>query len=433
MTFYRTKLFFTTLILFFSKSVFDDVKSQVTLGSAIRPQSGALLDIKNTDELGANSTKGVILPRVNLFDLEELSMGDNIINDGDYDGNQFSKHIGLLVYNMHNDLCATDYPIEKGVHLWNGKKWIRIGDDDEILADGVYWFTDTRDNQRYLAREFFYVDQNNQKISAGDWMLQNLAFNPLMNPSPNYDGFIETLGTGNTNDEKRYAKWFYYAIDKKYNVPTIPAEPADWHKYRFNGIVYSFEAATNGQNSFINDPEFNQTQVTPLGDTPGPYEIESLVPEGYIQGICPDGWHLPSDREWTELCKILYNNPTRYSSIEQSEVDTWPEISVWDAENYSNDVLGKVVKSFCTPKTSSITFPSDGKSFSSRMGGFNVLLVGTVENQAVEDDGESYFWSSSRHGWEAAWRRKVFYGDDDFNRNGGLAVWNMFSVRCKKN
>ncbi|MBK5719829.1 hypothetical protein JGH11_02970 [Dysgonomonas sp. Marseille-P4677] len=96
--------------IFFS----EPILSQVTIGSGIKPNNGALLDLKQTDKQGANSTKGLMLPRVKLTKMNDLS--DLGVTSGD--GQQ---QIGMVVYNVKNDDVCNVYP--PGFYVWDGDIW----------------------------------------------------------------------------------------------------------------------------------------------------------------------------------------------------------------------------------------------------------------------------------------------------------------------
>ena len=53
---------------------------------------------------------------------------------------------------------------------------------------------------------------------------------------------------------------------------------------------------------------------------------ESLI---LIQGICPNGWHLPSDQEWSELEKAIYSNIGKFSTSDKTDLAGWT-IPGWD-------------------------------------------------------------------------------------------------------
>lgn len=81
------------------------VKAQVTVGSEKAPIQGALLDLKNyedgsTQSGGTNATKGLLLPRVELSNLNKLIISGDEILDSDHGGNQYKIHTGLVVFNI---------------------------------------------------------------------------------------------------------------------------------------------------------------------------------------------------------------------------------------------------------------------------------------------------------------------------------------------
>lgn len=72
--------------------------SQVTIGSGIEPAQGALLDLKQTNSVAANSSKGFLLPRVSLTIVNQLTdISDVTTSDPD----QLLLHTGLTVYNTN--------------------------------------------------------------------------------------------------------------------------------------------------------------------------------------------------------------------------------------------------------------------------------------------------------------------------------------------
>ncbi|WP_413513123.1 hypothetical protein [Myroides odoratus] len=105
------------------------VKAQVTVGSEIAPVQGALLDLKSYDDGtatngGRNATKGLLLPRVELSNLNKLIISGEEIVDSQYGGNQYKAHIGLVVFNI-----STTAPFVPGLYVWDGSKWINTAED----------------------------------------------------------------------------------------------------------------------------------------------------------------------------------------------------------------------------------------------------------------------------------------------------------------
>jgi uncharacterized protein (TIGR02145 family) len=110
------------------------------------------------------------------------------------------------------------------------------------------------------------------------------------------------------------------------------------------------------------------------------------------RNICPVGWHVPTDAEWTVLSNQLGSDPGH----KMKSTSGWT-----DNGNGSN--------------ASGFTgLPGGGRGSA---GTFN--NVGRLGN----------FWSSSENDSDLAWSRYLANGDRDLNRNSNLKR-NGFSVRC---
>lgn len=108
----------------------NNLFSQVAIGSLEKPEAGALLQLKsisNATGTSPNADKGLLLPRVNLTDKNELyPMFWEPSTNGPTQEYQTNKdqldkeHTGLIVYNMNEDyekeLCL-------GLNNWDGEKW----------------------------------------------------------------------------------------------------------------------------------------------------------------------------------------------------------------------------------------------------------------------------------------------------------------------
>lgn len=112
-------LLFIVVIVMFS---INNVRAQVTVGMNEEPEKAALLDLKTQDggDTGEATTDkgGILLPRVALAGLEDLSVFTDINSgDADYDIQKL-RHRGLTVYNLTDD---DDF--DPGVYIWDGKQW----------------------------------------------------------------------------------------------------------------------------------------------------------------------------------------------------------------------------------------------------------------------------------------------------------------------
>ncbi len=117
----RKKVSFRSfLLIFFLVLSSTSLLAQVTIGTGKEPNAGALLDLKENANLGQNSTRGLLLPRVALQNINSI----NPILDADTAGSSIlSLHSGLMVFNMTDDYAAQ---LCRGVYVWTSCAWKRL-------------------------------------------------------------------------------------------------------------------------------------------------------------------------------------------------------------------------------------------------------------------------------------------------------------------
>jgi uncharacterized protein (TIGR02145 family) len=127
------------------------------------------------------------------------------------------------------------------------------------------------------------------------------------------------------------------------------------------------------------------------------------IPTGPVQGICPPGWHLPSDADWTELTTYLGGLDLAGGEIKEAGTAHW-------------------------------TIPNAGATNSS---GFTALPAGlTFENGVQTSLGlYGYFWSATENSSNIAWSRSVNGSSTVVARNAVAPFVKAagLSVRCLKN
>jgi len=120
-----------------------------------------------------------------------------------------------------------------------------------------------------------------------------------------------------------------------------------------------------------------------------------------VQGICPDGWHIPTDAE----LKILV----------EGQAETGCEVSTGNQ---------------CSPAGSHL---SDYTLNHDNSSGFSALLSGYRDMAGAFDrrTAYTYFWSSTQFS-SNAWKRALYSEDDTVLRSASVKT-HGFSVRCLKN
>ena len=180
-------------------------------------------------------------------------------------------------------------------------------------------------------------------VQIGDqvWMAENLAYLPSVNMVA--DGSEDAAGS-------------YYYVYGYDGTNVADAKATD--NYATYGVLYNWTAAMNA---------------------------------------CPDGWHLPSDAEWTELTDYLGGESVAGGKLKETGTTHW-----------------------ASPNTGA----TNETGFTALPGGFR-YNSGAFDN--IGSNG--YWWSATEGNATNAWNRDMFYLGSDvgsYSSNKGVG----FSVRC---
>ncbi len=202
---------------------------------------------------------------------------------------------------------------------------------------------DARDNQTYRI----------VTIGSQTWMAENLKYLPS----------VVGPGTGS----KTTPHYYLYG----YNGTNV-ADAKATANYNTYGVLYNWPAAMNGAASSTTNPSG-------------------------VQGVCPDGWHLPSDAEWTELTEYLGG---------------------------TSDAGGKLKETGTTHWNSPNTGATNETGFTALPGGYR------IDNGSFGDIGYYGFWRSATGSNAAdAWFRYKDYSNSSVSRSNYFKEVG-FSVRC---
>jgi uncharacterized protein (TIGR02145 family) len=233
---------------------------------------------------------------------------------------------------------------------------------DSIAVDSVRiydTFIDDRDNKTY------------KSVTIGEqvWMAENINSTKYSDDTaiPLVENTTSWVNLG--IEDKAYC---YYEND-----------PSNGSIY---GALYTWAAAMNGATS------------------------SSTNPSG-VQGVCPSGWHLPSDEEW----KLL----EMHLGMNQIEVDN----SDWRG----SDEGGKLKEAGTVHWDSPNTGATNESGFTAFPGGYRSGGDGAFRH--VGSDG--YYYSSTEANSTYAWERELNYNNSGVRRNSNdYAKYDGFSVRC---
>ncbi len=198
-----------------------------------------------------------------------------------------------------------------------------------------------------------------QTVTIGDqvWMAENLKVTHYS------DGSVILLVVDNSDwDALSYADKAYCWYDNN---------PTNGDTY---GALYNWAGAMNGTSS---------SDTNPSG----------------AQGVCPAGWHLPSDTEWTELIDYLGGDKIAAGKLKETG------IKHWDSPN---------------------TGATNESGFTALPGGYRFY------GSFYDAGGYANFWTATESSDSSAWSQLFFYDSTGLQhvvaeKRGGL------SVRCVKN
>ncbi len=283
-----------------------------------------------------------------------------------------------------------------------------------IKERAVYWTSNTY-NDDYAYDFYLCYDQSYLQlygVSAYDysiWKRDGLSvrclrddeINEVSNPCPgvptvtDYDGNVyHTVQIGGQCWMKENLRTTRYADGTEIALAASNTDSSSTVAYRYNPGNHSFNVLTYGY--LYNWPAVMNGEAS-----------SSTLPSN-VQGICPMGWHVPSDAEWTQL--------TNYVSGQSEYV----------CNNYS----GYIAKALASNTGWAYYTDTCAVGFdlsSNNATGFSALPAGRYYGSYSNIN--AYFWSSTEDNGGNAWRRYLNYGGANMYKDY-YYKYNGFSVRC---
>jgi uncharacterized protein (TIGR02145 family) len=127
------------------------------------------------------------------------------------------------------------------------------------------------------------------------------------------------------------------------------------------------------------------------------------------QGICPTGWHIPSDAEWCQLETFL-------DATVSCTTTGW----------HGTDAGGKMKETGTSHWTSPNTGATNASGFTALPGGYRNVGGGFLDLSA-----NTYLWSAAESSATEAWRRYLNYANAQVYRILNYKAYG-FSGRCCK-
>jgi uncharacterized protein (TIGR02145 family) len=263
-----------------------------------------------------------------------------------------ANQLGALINQMEAFIANGAIAEELGLFLIN---WAKNG---ILLFEGSFF--DPRDGQEYPV------------VAIGEqiWMAQNLRADKYSDGTAIPKATQEEEWPDLSSDGKAFC-WYAFVEDIR-------------HPY---GALYNWEAAMNGAGS------------------------SDYIPSG-VQGVCPTGWHLPSDEEW----KVM----EMYLGMSREDAD------ISDTDR-GTDEAGKLKEA----GTAYWFSPNVGATNET---GFTALPASQVhpDGRHYTDNRVAFFWTSTKSiYWEGAYDRWFHNYDQQISRDADDLTFG-FAVRCIK-
>lgn len=142
---------------------------------------------------------------------------------------------------------------------------------------------------------------------------------------------------------------------------------------------------------------YNWTTAMALPDSCKSRKCDSLISEKH-QGICPSGWHIPSEDEWDTLLDVVGGSSTAGTKLKAKS-------NLWNGDGKGKDTY----------------------SFSALPGGF-----GESDGKFYDVGDYGYWWSANETSSYGAYYRYMAYdGEGTYQMNDDKNK--LFSVRCLQN
>jgi uncharacterized protein (TIGR02145 family) len=157
-----------------------------------------------------------------------------------------------------------------------------------------------------------------------------------------------------------------------------------------------------GRYTIYDNQAINGTNATNYGFLYNWYAAAGIITSGgaSTKNICPNGWHVPTDTEWTALTTQLGGELVAGGKMK--EIGT-----TWTTPNSGADNIS---------------------GFTALPGGYRYL-----DGRFLRIMREAYFWSSTENSSNNAWTRDLYNFAIYVDRSGSYLKSNGYSIRCLRN
>lgn len=263
----------------------------------------------------------------------------------------------------------------------------------------LFIFTDLTPTTTYYVRAYA---TNEMGTAYGDTLQFATPFGCGISTVQDYDGNVyNTVQIGSQCWTKENLKTTHYT-----NGTAIPlgSTTSTTVAYRYNPNNDAANVATYGY--LYNWPAVMHGEAS-----------SNAIPSG-VQGICPDGWHVPSDREWQEM----------EFAAGVSESDT-AGIST-STTGYRGDVAAKLCANIGWNSSSVANTAGNMSSTWRNSTDFSAIPSGRYTGGYQYFGVSANFWSATENSSSGASHRFLNYEYTGIGRSLGATKFDAYSVRC---
>ena len=350
----------------------------------------------------------------------QLYYNSNFAHSGSYSLKLYNRGIYAMPA-LSEDVELNNVKLEMYLRQANARYQLQVGVWEE---DGTFvpvaTFNNSTTEVEHVACDFSSYIGGGRRIAFRN----TLGSGGNLNYSTNYlDDIVLSVNGGAVVDEKS-CPGTPTVTDHEGNVyATVQIGDQCWMRENLRTTHYAdgTDIPAGGDNPSVTEPYYYDNSAYSLSLQTRGYLYNWLAamhgaasssanPSG-VQGICPNGWHVPSDAEWTQL--------TDYVKTQSDYVC---------GGNTSS--IAKALASTEGWKTSTSSCVVGNDQTMNNATGFSAVPAGICYGLSFDGAGnDANFWSSTQGSSNYAWIRNLYYDvayvDDygDYKSNG-------FSVRC---
>ena len=351
---------------------------------------------------------------------------------------QYSSHVSNLMPNTTYYYCAfatSNYSSDRGNVVSfttdeEGTIVIETGEIDKLCGNfALLNGSIIDDGNAQIVSRGFYIGLSADNMSdviicdTEDNVFSYLVMNLTNETTYYYCAFITTLGSSAIGEIKTFTTLdFDCPIDydgnvymaKRYGEQIWMVENIRTTHYDDGVVVYnipysiSFSSTTR---SYYCIPDNNESYIDEIGLLYNRYAARNgNNGTGITQGICPSGWHLPSNEEWNTLINYMKSRSEYYC-------------------NSSSDNIAKAMASTTGWNASEVECSVGNNQNENNASDFNIKPT-IFENSYGTETG---YWTSTKTSvYDNAPSYRIRYDSASISIYQGTDPYNVASVRCVK-